>query len=83
MGMVTFGYEKNSSEHSDMGSSFEDLNAMRPTVKTDRKSDKRFELQKFLNVRIFSFSKKIRGDVNRFVFSKHTIQRIMLCLRLS
>ena len=31
-----------------MGSSFEDLAATSPTVKTDSKSDKRFELQNIL-----------------------------------
>jgi hypothetical protein len=33
-----------------MGSSFEDLIATSPTVKTDSKSDKRFDLQNFLNI---------------------------------
>ena len=39
MWLVTFVFEKNLSKHIDMGSSFEDLDAMSLTVKTDHKSD--------------------------------------------
>ena len=52
MGWVTFGSEKKFSEHINMGSSFEDLVATRPTVKTDYKSDEQFDLQNFLIFRI-------------------------------
>ena len=48
-----------------MGSIFEDLDATSPTVKTDHKSDKRSELQNFLN---FQISHLMRGDVSSFVF---------------
>ena len=47
--LVTFGSKKISSEHINMGSSFEDLDATSLTVKTDYKSDKRFELKNILN----------------------------------
>ena len=46
-----FWVKKKSSKHINMGSSFEDLVAISPTVKTDPKSDKRFDLQNFLNFR--------------------------------
>ena len=45
------GPKKKSSKHINMGSSFEDLVAISPTVKTDPKSNKRFDLQNFLNFR--------------------------------
>ena len=48
-----------------MGSSFEDLVATSPTVKTDLKSDIRVELQNFLNFWIFAFNSY---DVSFFVF---------------
>ena len=67
MGLVTFGSKKISSKHINMGSSFEDLDAKSPTVKTDRKSDKRFELQKILNFLILHL---MRADIINFVFSK-------------
>ena len=40
-----FWVKKISSKHINMGSSFEDLDATSLTVKTDHKSDERFELQ--------------------------------------
>ena len=52
-----------------MGSSFEDLDAKNPTVKTDHKSDKRFELQNILN---FLISRLMRDDIINFVFSKQS-----------
>ena len=42
-----FWVRKNSSKHINMGSSFEDLVATSPTVKTDPKTDKRFGLKNF------------------------------------
>ena len=60
-----FWREKKSSEHIDMGSIFEDLVATSPTVKTDHKSDKRFELRNILN---FWISQLMRDDVSSFVF---------------
>ena len=44
MGLVTFVPNLFSSKHINMGSSFKDLDATSPTVKTDRKLDKQFEL---------------------------------------
>ena len=44
-----FWGKKKLSEHINMGSSFEDLDAISPTVKTDTKSDEWSELQNFLN----------------------------------
>ena len=48
-----------------MGSSFEDLDATSPTVKTDHKSDKRFELQNILNFWILHL---IQDDITYCVF---------------
>ena len=45
MGLVIFGSEKYSSEYINMGSSFENFDATSPTMKTDHKSHKQFELQ--------------------------------------
>ena len=48
-----FWVKKNiSPEHINMVSSFEDLDATSVTMKTDHKSDKRFEQQNILNSRI-------------------------------
>ena len=52
MGLVSFGSDFFSSKHINMGSSFEDLIATSPTMKTDPKSNIRFELQNFLKFSI-------------------------------
>ena len=44
--------KKMSSKHIDMGSSFEDLVATSPTVKTDLESDERIKLQNILNFQL-------------------------------
>ena len=48
-----------------MGYSFEYLDATSPTVKTDHKSDKRFELQ---NILIFLIWHLMRDDISSFGF---------------
>ena len=53
-----------SSEHINMGSCFEDLDATSPTVKTDHKSDEGFELQKVLKIRN---SHLMRDDISNSV----------------
>ena len=50
--LITFRSKKISSEHIDMGSSFEDLDTTSLTVKADHKSDKRFHVHNILNSRI-------------------------------
>ena len=57
--------KKKFSKHIDMGSSFEDLVATSPTVKTNFKSDKRFGLQNLLNFRV---SHLMRDDISFFGF---------------
>jgi hypothetical protein len=53
IGWITFGSEKKSSKHINMGFSFEDLLDTSPIVKTDPKSDSRFKLvQNNLNFQI-------------------------------
>ena len=53
-----------------MGSSFEDIVATSPTVKTDAKLDIRFELQNFLNFPILAFN---ADDVSSFFYCQASL----------
>ena len=62
-----------------MASSFEHLDATSPTVKTNHKSDKRFELQNILNFQILHL---IRTDVTNFGFQcMHVVRGLKLISR--
>jgi hypothetical protein len=59
LGVGNFLVQKMSSKHINMESSFKDLIVTSLTMKTVRKSDKRFDLQNTLNFQIFVFNMMI------------------------
>ena len=73
-----FWFQKKSSKHIIMGSSFEDLVATGPTMKTNHKSDKRFDLQNILKFKIFYIKFQLRKHLCFLVMQVGILSRMLL-----
>ena len=70
--------KKKSPKHIIMGSSFEDLVATGPTMKTNHKSDKRFDLQNILKFKIFYIKFQLRKHLCFLVLQLGILSRMLL-----